>query len=72
LDSPGLDAVACDRNGIAKIAWRGDSILDTKLFAILARHWLCPLTHELSGRCRVPHDSATARRSGPLERIVRR
>ena len=28
------------------------------------------LTLELSGRCRVPHDSATARRSGPLERIV--
>src|SRR6516164_6688228 len=29
------------------------------------------LTPELSGRCRVPHDSASARSSGPLERIVR-
>jgi len=29
------------------------------------------LTLELSGRCRVPHDSTEDRRSGPLERIVR-
>jgi len=28
------------------------------------------LTLELSGRCRVSHDSSAARRSGPLERIV--
>jgi len=26
---------------------------------------------ELSGRCRVPHDSSATRRSGPLERMVR-
>ena len=29
------------------------------------------LTPEISGRCRVPHDHATLRRTGPLERIVR-
>ena len=33
---------------------------------------LTGLTLELSGRCWPPHDSTAARRSGPLERIVRR
>jgi hypothetical protein len=35
------------------------------------RHSFSGLTLELSGRCRVSHDSTAARRSGPLERIVR-
>src|SRR5678815_6124360 len=37
----------------------------TGWISVLAR-----LTLELRGRCRVPHDSTAARRSGPLARIV--
>src|SRR5215471_8086980 len=33
--------------------------------------FMSALTPELSGRCRASHDSASAHRSGPLERIVR-